>query len=105
LLLGHDGFLKPEKLYPRCNASRADCDGSAETGPHITDDESLWLVFCPIQQAPVTSSQTLDLAEVKERLARLNYYAAQTIKATRGGEKWIALVGQAHERACCFTCP
>ncbi len=52
-----------------------------------------------------TSAQTLDLAEVKERLARLNYYAAQTIKATRGGEKWIALVGQAHERACCFTCP
>lgn len=53
-------------------------------------------IYLTQRHAPVTQSKTLDLAEAKERLARFNYYAAQTIKATSGGEKWIALVGRAH---------
>lgn len=53
-------------------------------------------VYLTQRHTPPTHGKTLELAEATQRLARFNYYAAQTIKATSDGEKWIALVGRAH---------
>lgn len=53
-------------------------------------------VYLTQRYNPTLSTKEYSVADAKERLERFNYYAAQTIKATSGGEKWIALVGRFH---------